>query len=68
MVSRFLGVLKPLPRDASDALAVAICHLNHARAGAVATSANRGHSRSNRFASLAHRISPAFRGAQERAE
>ena len=60
MVRAFLGLGQALERaDASDALAVAICHLNHARPlptgrGSTRRSAARG------FAALAQRMRPAY--------
>ena len=63
MVRTFLGVEIPERADASDALAVAICHLNHNRApvGSVKSqkpSSKRGKSA---FAHLADRLAPSYR-------
>lgn len=46
--------------DASDALAVAICHLNRARAGGTAPSRTRGKAK---MALLADRLAPAYRSS-----
>jgi crossover junction endodeoxyribonuclease RuvC len=63
MVRTFLDLEEIERADASDALAVAICHLNAARGKVVAraTSANRrtGNGR-GRYAALAGRLAPAY--------
>lgn len=63
MVHAFLRLEQEIERaDASDALAVAICHLNHARRTAVAPGrAGRGPKTASRaFAALAERLGPAY--------
>lgn len=56
MVNGFLGMCEPPPADATDALAVAICHLNHARLSGLAPN-----SRARSAACLGQRLSPAYR-------
>ncbi len=59
MVTTFLK-LPPLERsDASDALAVALCHLNQARGGGVPAPSRSGKGRQG-FALLANRLAPAY--------
>jgi len=64
MVSRFLQVARPVRADASDALATAICHLNHSRAVSQASASGTGARRREAFASLSHRLTPAYHRAQ----
>jgi crossover junction endodeoxyribonuclease RuvC len=53
--------------DASDALAVALCHLNHGRAaGLVASSSSSGKRRKGAAALLADRLSPSYRRPEAR--
>ena len=60
MVQTFLQLTKIERADASDALAVAICHLNHGRTAARAVgSTKRG--RRNPFSVLGDRLAPAYR-------
>jgi len=62
MVRTLLGVGE-LPRaDASDALAVAICHLNHGRLGLPTKAASRKRAQ-GAFAQLSDRLSPSYRRA-----
>jgi crossover junction endodeoxyribonuclease RuvC len=63
MVRTFLGLgAAPERADASDALAVAICHLNHARRLPAATGRMRSNARTaaRGFAALAGRMRPAY--------
>ncbi|MBX5481921.1 MAG: crossover junction endodeoxyribonuclease RuvC [Myxococcaceae bacterium] len=60
MVRTFLTLPELERADASDALAVAICHLNHARAAAVPTTKRGAASAARPFASLADRLRPAY--------
>lgn len=64
MVLTFLKLEEISRADASDALAVAICHLNQARfplaASKLAASSPRRQSRKSALASLATRLSPAY--------
>jgi len=63
MVNGFLGLPQPPSADATDALAVAICHLNHARFGRV-----RGQSAPARQGAtgFADRLRPAYRRFEAR--
>ena len=67
-VSRMVRVFLGLPdvdrrADASDALAVAICHLNHAQRARVPRARPRSRTQGARaFAALADRLRPAFQG------
>jgi crossover junction endodeoxyribonuclease RuvC len=63
MVRTFLRVSEIERADASDALAVAICHLNAARGRVVSRATSSSRSRGNaggRFAALAGRLAPAY--------
>ena len=63
MVETFLRIPPVKPADASDALAVAICHLNHARVASVevARRSFRAPKRDSRgFAQLADRLAPSY--------
>lgn len=64
MIRTWLGVEDLERADASDALAVALCHLNAARAGFALVSPAKAASRSkkkNAYSQLADRISPSVR-------
>lgn len=61
MVRTFLRLGEIERADASDALAVAICHLNHGRAAAVRAAGATGRAGRSSFALLADRLSPAYR-------
>lgn len=64
MIRTWLGVDDLERADASDALAVALCHLNQARAGAAfAPSVKRGggSKKRNAYSALADRLSPSVR-------
>jgi crossover junction endodeoxyribonuclease RuvC len=69
MVKTFLGLAEVERADASDALAVAICHLNHAMkahlrpAGTAAGSKRTG---GRGFSALANRLRPAYAAAANR--
>lgn len=52
--------------DASDALAVALCHLNHGRMGALVASGTGGKRRKGAAALLADRLSPSYRRPEAR--
>jgi len=52
--------------DASDALAVALCHLNHGRAGVPAAPAASGTKRKGASALLADRLVPSYRKPEAR--
>lgn len=65
MVEAFLKLPALKPADASDALAVAICHLNHARVGAGLSSASGRGGKLRKgtrdgFGALAGRLSPSY--------
>jgi crossover junction endodeoxyribonuclease RuvC len=69
MVRTWLGVGELERADASDALAVALCHLNQGRAAAALGAAalptrGGGARRAAAFASLAGRLAPAYRRPQ----
>lgn len=66
MVKTFLGLPEVERADASDALAVAICHLNHSRQSvAVPQAPRRGAGRAARnMAALAERLRPAYEAPQ----
>lgn len=64
MVKTFLRLGDLERADASDALAIAICHLNHCRgaavSGPIAAGASRSRSSSRAMTSLADRLSPSY--------
>lgn len=69
MVKTFLRVEVTERADASDALAVAICHLNHCRPGAVDVGVQKGSARRSvgrGFASLAGRLRPSYEAPRAR--
>jgi len=61
MVNGFLGLAQPPSADATDALAVAICHLNHARFGRVQPQSTR-----QAATGFADRLRPAYRRIEAR--
>ncbi|HEX4802592.1 MAG TPA: crossover junction endodeoxyribonuclease RuvC [Myxococcaceae bacterium] len=63
MVNGFLGLPQPPSADASDALAVAICHLNHARFGRVQPQSTPARKAA---AGFADRLKPAYRRVEAR--
>jgi len=65
MVNAFLGLPRLHPGDAADALAVAICHLNHARTGL--TWPREGRAAEAKEA-VARRLKPSYRRFEARGE
>ncbi|WNG19028.1 crossover junction endodeoxyribonuclease RuvC [Cystobacter fuscus] len=66
MVCTFLDLEELERSDASDALAVAVCHLNHARAG-VPVAGTRGRTRARATqAKLADKLTPSYRRPEAR--
>jgi len=63
MVNGFLGLPQPPSADATDALAVAICHLNHARFGRVQPQSTPARQAATGFAD---RLRPAYRRIEAR--
>jgi crossover junction endodeoxyribonuclease RuvC len=61
-VRTFLGLQEFERADASDALAVAICHLNHSRA-AIPTAGKKG---KGKKAGFGDRLSPSYRRPEAR--
>lgn len=70
MVHTFLGVGELERADASDALAVAICHLNQSRGALIrpqaAAKVTKGKRRGGGFNALEERLRPAYVGARSR--
>ncbi len=64
MVCSLLKLEEIVRADASDALAVALCHLNQGRAVGLGVSAPRGKRRKGAAALLADRLSPSYRGPE----
>ena len=64
-VRTFLGLQEFERSDASDALAVAICHLNHSRA-AIPSTGKRGKGSKSKATGFAERLSPSFRRPEAR--